>query len=625
MNKRWATWGLILLSIFWSGILSPVTAKAADNYTISPFQINAKILKNGDANVTETMTYHFEADYYGAYNIQDIRGIQGGSSTSVSYQLNKGRLVTARASKTKNIGTYLVSQTKQRIKVKLYRPVNVDDQLKVIYRFHLRGVVKNYRDTAELNWKMIGKAWEVPLNNVKLTIQLPERNIKGLQAWTHGPLSGYTYVNPGAGRIIMKVANNPANSFVESHLLFPKQVTSLNQNRSNQLRKKAAQQQEAKLAATANEQRAKLRLRQLIGYWGLLLLIIASTIISWWWLKRHPSSHNPNPIPLNHFFEVPDISPAQSEALLDFRAPNSDALTGDIMAAAGRHEITITTDQLDQDHNEVVRFTQVKPADNAFLQQCFATLGNQNNSFTLTDLEDFSENDKKGHVGDWFQKWQDQIISSVMAYQNSANILYRQRMWWFAISITVLTAFWLVFAFVIGHTELICAIAVSILLLSAVWGYVFRHKNVQRYNKHGLQLANEVQGFQRMLKDIGHFNTAKIGDLVLWEKILPYAAAFGLSKQVTEQLSFDFGRETIRTTMVDFYPIYYAVSLGQPLANTISRSLGNSIQTADSSSFASSASGRSGGFSGGGGFGGGSGGFGGGSGGFGGGSGGGAF
>ncbi|MFC6261644.1 DUF2207 domain-containing protein [Levilactobacillus fujinensis] len=257
MNKRWAKWGLILLLIFWGGILNHVTAKAADNYTISPFQINAKILRNGDADVTETMTYHFEADYYGAYNIQDIRGIQGGALTAVSYQLNKGRLITAHVSKTEAIGTYLVSQTKKRIKVKLYRPVNVDDRLKVIYRFHLHGVVKNYRDTAELNWKMIGKAWEVPLNNVKLTIQLPERNIRGLQAWTHGPLSGYTYVNRSAGRITMKVATNPANGFVESHLLFPKQVTPLNQNYSNQLRKKAAQQQEAKLAAVANEQRTQ--------------------------------------------------------------------------------------------------------------------------------------------------------------------------------------------------------------------------------------------------------------------------------------------------------------------------------------------------------------------------------
>ncbi|WP_449811571.1 DUF2207 domain-containing protein [Levilactobacillus fujinensis] len=300
---------------------------------------------------------------------------------------------------------------------------------------------------------------------------------------------------------------------------------------------------------------------------------------------------------------------------MDSRVPSSDALTGDIMIAAGRHEMTITTHQSDHNQNEVVRFTQVKPIDNIFLRQCFATLGNQNNSFTLTDLEDFAENDKKGHVGDWFQKWQNQTISSVRQYQASANILYRQRMWWFAISITVLTAFWLIFALVIGHTELIYAIAVGVLLLSAVWGYVFTHKNVQRYNKRGLQLANEVRGFQRMLKDIGHFNTAKIGDLLLWEQILPYAVAFGLSKQVTEQLSFDFGRETIRTNMADFYPIYYAATLGQPLANTIGHSLGSSIQTADSSSFASSASGRSGGFSGGGGFGGGSGGFGGGSGG----------
>ncbi len=145
-----------------------------------------------------------------------------------------------------------------------------------------------------------------------------------------------------------------------------------------------------------------------------------------------------------------------------------------------------------------------------------------------------------------------------------------------------------------------------------VWTYLFRHIRVSQYNAAGLRAMNEAQGFRRMLRDIGHFDTAKIGDLILWEQILPYAVAFGLAKQVTKQLHTDFGEQIIETSLPELYPVYFIGNIGQPLMGVVGGSIATAISTADSVSLA----GKSGGFSGSG-FGG--------SGGFGGGSGGGAF
>jgi len=172
MLKRRGLWGLILGLLV--GLLFCVqgqSVRASADYTISPYRVNVQVLKDGDANVTQTMTYRFDDDYHGVFNVQDIRGIQGGKLTGVQYRVNDGGTVTGVPATDGQNGSYELTQNKQRLKVKLYQTVSDGDQMAVTYRFHLRGVVKNYRDTAELNWKVIGTGWDVRLNHVKVTIQ----------------------------------------------------------------------------------------------------------------------------------------------------------------------------------------------------------------------------------------------------------------------------------------------------------------------------------------------------------------------------------------------------------------------------------------------------------------------
>lgn len=187
------------------------------------------------------MTYQFDDDYHGVFNVQDLKGIQGAQLEGVTTQLNGGTTVTAAPSETGANNTYQLTQNADRMRVKLYRQVQEDDKLRVVYRYRLKGVVTNYADTAELNWKVIGSGWDVPLNNVKIVIQLPAKNVSALQAWTHGPLSGQTKVERAAGRVTMTLGHNPANQFVESHLLFPTTVTATN-TRTNTAKRKATVQ-----------------------------------------------------------------------------------------------------------------------------------------------------------------------------------------------------------------------------------------------------------------------------------------------------------------------------------------------------------------------------------------------
>ncbi|MGY5339195.1 DUF2207 family protein [Levilactobacillus spicheri] len=597
-QNRW--WLLIIgLIIGWTGVV-----QAHADYTIEPYRMAVQVTKDGNATVTQTMTYDFDDDYHGVFNVQDLRGIQGGRLTGVTTQLNHQAPVTARAGDQGATNTYRLTKTADRVKVKLYRPVTDSDQLKVTYRWHLRGVVANYRDTAELNWKVIGTGWSEPLNHVRITIQLPAKQIAKLQAWTHGPLDGHTTVDRQAGRVTMTVGQNPAESFVESHLLFPTTVMPGARVVDRQ-RKAAAQKQEAQLVAAANAKRSRRQHLLWGGLGGIWLLTLVAVVAAGVWVRRHPAHAYVHPIPIPHAFDVPSVSPAVAESLLDYQSPTTDALAGEILMAVTRREITL--EPVQDGRHATMRLTKIGDVQNSFLWHCFDRVAQDDTSFTLRDLKKYGKRDKKGRLGKWFQHWQDDINRDVEVYQDGENIALRDRLAWIRAGLTGLFVLCAVLGWLVSPTW--GGWPLDLVMMVLMWIVVTRQRRrIDRYNQAGLELANNVGGFRRMLKDIGHFNTAQIGDLILWEEILPYAAAFGLAKQVAAKLAVDFDSTALQTQFMLFYPLYID-------NNGLNLSLGDALNTGlsgalDASGNASSSSGSSGGFSGGssGGFGGGSGG-----------------
>lgn len=451
---------------------------------------------------------------------------------------------------------------------------------------------------------MIGTGWSEPLHHVRITIQLPAKRIAKLQAWTHGPLDGHTTVDRQAGRVTMTVGQNPAESFVESHLLFPTTVTP-GARVVDHKRKAAAQKQEAQLVAAANAKRTRRQHLLWGGLGGIWLLTLVALVAAGVWVRRHPAHPYVHPIPIPHAFDVPSVSPAVAESLLDYQSPTTDALAGEILMAVTHREITL--EPVQDGRHATMRLTKVGDVQNSFLRHCFDRVAKDDASFTLRDLKKYGKRDKKGRLGKWFQHWQDDINRDVEAYQDGENVALRDQLAWIRAGLTVLFVLCAVLGWLVSPTW--GGWPVALVMMVLMWIVVTRQRRrIDRYNQAGLELANNVGGFRRMLKDIGHFNTAQIGDLILWEEILPYAAAFGLAKQVAAKLAVDFDSTALQTQFMLFYPLYIDnhgldLSLGDALNTGLSGAL-------DASGNASSSSGSSGGFSGGssGGFGGGSGG-----------------
>ncbi|NLR30855.1 DUF2207 domain-containing protein [Levilactobacillus tujiorum] len=594
-----------IVGLFGWGIGQPVRASA--DYTISPYRMAIQVQRDGNADVTQTMTYHFDDDYHGVFNVQDIHGIQGGRLTGVKYQVNHGLIMPGRKSADEMDGDYEVSQNKQRIKVKLYQEISSGDQLKVTYHFRLRGVVTNYRDTAELNWKVIGAGWDEPLKNVRVTIQLPQKPVTKLQAWTHGPLSGQTKVDRQQGKVTMTVDRNLANSFIESHMLFPTTVTATNSNKVDKNHLAAAQKQEAQLARAANRKRQRNRWLRWGGFGLLLALLAGFSFRSWRWYHRHPANRYVHPTPINHSFEVPSVPPALAQSLVDGTSPNANALAGEILVAAANREITLESIKVGR--KATVKLTKIGETTNSFLEKCFAEVGS-NDSFTLLELKKFGKKDDTGRLNGWFTTWQQPTDEAADAYYDKDNLKLRTRLYGTVMGLSTLIFLTTAASWLLGMTVGKICTVIGVVGLLTFWVLSRRFsRRIDRHNTKGLNQVNELKGFRRMLQDIGHFNTAEIGDLILWEQILPYAAAFGLAQKVADKLAVDFDTADLDTSLVVFYPLFYGSNIGLPLGDALGDSLSTALHASDTSS-SSSISGGSGGFSGGssGGFGGGSGG-----------------
>ena len=122
------------------------------------------------------------------------------------------------------------------------------------------------------------------------------------------------------------------------------------------------------------------------------------------------------------------------------------------------------------------------------------------------------------------------------------------------------------------------------------------------FTQKGINEQEQWKAFKKYMEDFSYLNEKEVPELVLWEKYLVYATAFGIAGKVLKQLKVKYpelnNQDTI-SNMVLFNAMYNANGLNANFINSISTSTSRMY-----SSTYSSGSGSGGGFSGGGGFGG---------------------
>ena len=165
-----------MISVFAAG--SGIAFAEHRTYSVPWAHMDLTVEDDGTLHVTETIHYHFSGTYNGVYR---------------NIPLKKGQTL-------ENLGvnvsgayyTYQVTDDSygKHVKVFLYsdpfktNPISNRD-VDVIYNYDFLGAVKFYNDVAELQYKLWGDGWGLPVGKLDATVHLKSKN--GVEYWLNPP------------------------------------------------------------------------------------------------------------------------------------------------------------------------------------------------------------------------------------------------------------------------------------------------------------------------------------------------------------------------------------------------------------------------------------------------------
>ena len=249
---------------------------SAPSYRVDSLDITAKIQEDGSVVVEEIVLYNASEINGVLYNI-DAKGYGKLNSLEVFYEKN-GEFIPAVNQNGTSSGSYTVTTSDELYKIKLYSPMR-DEKRYFGFRYILPRGVTVYEDIAQFNRKMVGRGWQNSIKDVSVKVILPKKVEKNeIHAFGHGPLTGNIEILSG-NEIFFSLKNYRQGEFVETNILFPKEVVS--KINPSYIKKSKGYEKimamEGRLAEESNKERDRavkgLILSRVIFYGGIL-----------WWL-----------------------------------------------------------------------------------------------------------------------------------------------------------------------------------------------------------------------------------------------------------------------------------------------------------------------------------------------------
>lgn len=327
--------GILMLLISMMIFAKPALADV--DYDITNVDVTARVNPNGSLSMERRITYDFDDDAHGVFYQQNLTDNQELKNAQVRIVSGKNsQSVLANNSHENN--TYELSHSDHGYRFKVWHNISDGDKFTVIYTYEITNAIINWKDIAELNFKIIGNGWDTDLDNVRAEVVFPGP-VKNLKAWAHGDLAGRISVNPNKGNILMTATDVSGDEGIEVHAIFPTTVTSQNKNVKNQNHKNYVLSQEARFAREANERRQR---SKVLGLGALIfssLISLLAIIRSLTLKKSGVKPQQEKQLPRN--YDIPTVSPVMAEILDRDSEPTSKALTAYLMELATQKKLKI--------------------------------------------------------------------------------------------------------------------------------------------------------------------------------------------------------------------------------------------------------------------------------------------
>lgn len=435
--------------------------------------------------------------------------------------------------------------------------------------FH--GVTTAHPDVAEFQWEPVGDTNQIPVEHMSADVKLPRQTgtekDKDAKAWLHFAGRGSYQVGDDS-RIRFSADHIEPGQHLDLVVLFDAgRTSSVVRTDSQPARDRIVEQEGQQYERWHAEQTRRARIGLLTGVLVLLAAITLIAVMLWQAFRNYGDSQYQGDI--IYYREPPDLSPAVAafinDLMLTRESPIGRQLSATILSLASKQAIALIPVKYEgransgggsvtkvmrsllhrgkQQSLEVV-INPVCSQDRASLALSFseeaclamlegasAMMGSEDKRFNLYEMIALFSSTEANHGKVYLEAFD----KAVKYETNNADLrAYRHGLGVLAFLAVLLAAFILLAGFLPGTVLVRAPLAV---LLVAAAAFSMRYGSSQVLSRNGQLMAGQVSGLRRYLLDFSDFSHRGVEDLVLWDRYLVYAAAFGISDRVVAQLA----------------------------------------------------------------------------------------
>ena len=622
---------LVIILFTLTTLNQQVNASENKTYSLSGYDINVIVNKDGSANFEERLTYNFQGEFNGITRDVDFSLSKGLKDKKV-YVMENGDLKEVQLNSsnslddTGNAGTYNFIEEGTLARFKIFE-VSQNQEKTFVIKYKLNDAVTKYKDTAEFNRKLVGTEWQTRLDNIKIKITLPKGATKEeLKVFAHGPLIGESSILDSSNVEFTVPTVSPGN-FIETLVLFPIKLVPGSSNIVDEDALPRIMSNEATLANNANIEREQARQevkqqvemqanrdndiaqRKSVGTpLAIVLILLWFPVIIYIYQKYDKElKHN---FEGKYYRELPgEYTPAEMSVLMSFGTVNTRDVMATLMDLTRKKQLLISQNKVNKkglfNSKEINQYTitlnekapsiTLKRHEEFLISWFIGKIGN-GNYVVLDEIKDYVKKKSKAlEFKDDYDKW-----VAFVREESDKNIFFDQTCKK-GTTLGVLAGFAYLLIGVAITFILFAPIAVALTIQGVI--LIVFSLLIKRRTAYGNEQYAMWQAFKNFLKDFSRLDKAEIPSIILWEHYLVYAVSLGVAKEVIKQLPIVFRDEDLNNNHLTYMygaSYGYFVGFGVMFDDTI-HTVEGAISTAQSvaNSQNSSSSGGGGGFSGG--------------------------
>lgn len=566
--KGWLKYIIILIIIF--AILSIVLCFNTDQIQImNKLDYNVALNEDGSMNVVETWNVYVKntgtlfKDFYNTnkYPISDISVKNLKTNEQLEdlgyeeYHVPEGKYY---AEEIKNNVVEVAFGTGKK---------KSSGNVKFQISYKINNVINSYEDCQEFYWKFLDKSNGMMCKNISGTITLPRNlsNSENLLVWGHGNING-RIDKSGTNKVKFKIKNFSAGNMLEIRVVTKEKMFNVEGKTFTMLN--GIQKEETRWASKTNENIKENRIILIIilSIEVIILLFIFKDIKTYFNINK--SGNKIEKRNLEYFRDIPreeTSTPGEGAFLYYFDnnfnwtdGKQSDVLAANILNLCLKGYISFEKKLEDKIYISILKGKEDLKEDEKEIYNLIKDAIGKKESIEVKELQDFAKKnyDKySAHVRSMVKHIKENLYSENIIDKKQEKLYdktYSPTPTIFAGIFMAIIIFILMSLLPIIDVGYLAAFGISIrnslleiiLVLVPIIAMLIileqnRKKargNLYKLTQKGEDEQAEWKGLSKYLKHYSLLNERGVFDIIIWEKYLVYATAFGISEKVIEEL-----------------------------------------------------------------------------------------